>query len=90
MATATLEEVCDSLRRLADEAEQAGDYDAAINAVEWIGRFSGLYVERRAVTYEGMSKDDAIAVLAGEDELFREALRRMVRGHAHRHLVPVS
>ena len=91
MTEVTLEGITADLRCLADEARAAGDYDAAVKAVKWIGRFHGLYVERRLIMHQGMMEEDAINVLADGDTLFEETLRRLLMARKRsQHLQPVN
>ncbi len=71
-------QLCDWLEELAATAQEKGDCDAAVSALEWYGKFAGFYLDRRSVTHEGMTEHDAIVMLAGDDPIFAEQLRQLV------------
>ncbi len=71
-------QLCDWLEELAAKAQEKGDCDAAVSALEWYGKFKGFYLDRRSVTHEGMTEHDAIELLAGDDPIFAEQLRQLV------------
>ena len=51
------------LEHAAEMAEAAGDFSAAVMAIESIGRLHGLYVERRIVEHVGRSQEEPGAAL---------------------------
>ncbi len=84
MAEVTRESLCDDLQAIMSEAMAAGDYTAAVAAVEWIGKFYGLYSEQRHLTYGLASAESAINCLAGGDADLADSLRRVVEAHKQR------
>lgn len=82
MTAITVESSTAQLERLAELAQAAGDYSAAIDAIIVIGRLHGLYVERRIVEHVGMTQETAIGVLAKGDKYVARQLENVVAGAA--------
>ena len=62
----TRDEHIAELQRLADEAREAGNYDAAVAATFAIGKVLGFYVDRFVITYNGAAPDSNIHALIRE------------------------